>query len=391
MSSPLDALRPVQAVIDLDRLRANYRALAAFSPVPLMPVLKADAYGHGAPEVARALVELGARLLAVAYVEEAVELRRAGIEVPLVVLAGFSADQVPVLLEHRLTPVVSSPDTLGALLAWPGARGLATHVKVDTGMGRLGFAPADLVQAARNLREGGLVVEGLMTHLASADQDPVFTHLQLDRFEAALSDLTRTGLRPQWIHAANSAGLAFLRPSHTLARPGLLLYGLRPRPLAPKVEVKPVMTVWARIALVREVGVGTPISYGGLFVSSRRSRIATVPIGYADGVPRTRAMAERGRFQVAGRPAPVAGTVCMDLTTLDVTELPEARAGEPAILFGDAPTAWDVAEAADGNAWAALTNVSARVPRVYTEAGRVVAVKSKFLAAELPRHQGREP
>ncbi|HLA79803.1 MAG TPA: alanine racemase [Vicinamibacteria bacterium] len=390
MNNSLDALRPAQAVVDLDRLRANYRALAAFSPVPLMPVLKADAYGHGAREVARALVELGAPLLAVAYVEEAVELRRAGIATPIVVLAGFAAGQVPVLVEHRLTPVVSTPDQLRAVLACPEPRRLAAHIKVDTGMGRLGFAPAELPQVAGDLQEAGLVVEGLMTHLARADEDAAFTHLQLDRFDAAVSDLARTGLRPKWTHAANSAGLAFLRPSHTLARPGLLLYGLRPRPLTPEVEVQPVMTVSARIALVKEVEPGTPISYGGRFVTARPSRIATVPIGYADGVPRTPAMAERGSFRVGGRRVPVAGTVCMDLTTLDVTSLPQVRAGEPAVLLGDAPTAWEVAEAAGTNAWAALTGIGARVPRVYVEAGRVVAVASKFLPDPPPRDQGHQ-
>jgi len=377
----LDGLRPVRAVVDLDRLRANYRALAAFSSVPLMPVVKADAYGHGARQVGRALVAAGAPFLAVAYVEEAADLRRAGIEVPLVVLAGFWPGQTPAVVEHRLTPVISTPSSLEALLACPEARGLACQVKVDTGMGRLGFAPPDLVAVAQRLHDGGFLVEGLMTHLACADEDPAFTHLQLDRFDAAVSDLDRQGLRPRWIHAANSAGLAFLRPTHTLARPGLLLYGLRPRPLGPQVEVRPVMTVSARIALVKEVDAGTPISYGGRFVTSRRSRIATVPMGYADGVPRTRAMAESGAFVVGGRRSPVAGTVCMDLTTLDVTDLAQVRAGDEAIFFGDAPTAWEVAERAGSNAWEVPTRTGARVPRVYLDDGRVVAVESRFVTA----------
>ncbi len=390
VNSVLDALRPVQAVVDLARLRANYRAVAAFSALPLMPVVKADAYGHGAREVARALAGLGAPLLAVAYAEEAVDLRRAGIAVPIVVLAGFTPGQVPVLIEHRLTPVVSTPATLAALLARPEARGLPVHVKADTGMGRLGFSPADFTRAARQLQDAGLPVDGLMTHLACADEDPVFTRLQLDRFDAAVSDLAGKGVRPRWIHAANSAGLAFLRPTHTLARPGLLLYGLRPRPLSPEVPVRPVLTVSARIALVKEVGAGTPISYGGRFVASGPARVATVPMGYADGVPRTRAMAENGAFLVGGRRAPLAGTVCMDLTTLDVTELAQVRAGEEAILLGDAPTAWEVADWAGSNAWEVLAGIGARVPRVYVDSGRVVAVESKFLQDSPARHQGHE-
>jgi alanine racemase len=141
------------------------------------------------------------------------------------------------------------------------------------------------------------------------------------------------------------------------------------------------MTVSARIALVKEVDAGTPISYGGRFVTCRRSRIATVPMGYADGVPRTRAMAESGAFVVGGRRSPVAGTVCMDLTTLDVTDLAQVRAGDEAVFFGDAPTAWEVAERAGSNAWEVPTRTGARVPRVYLDDGRVVAVESRFVTA----------
>jgi alanine racemase len=217
-----------------------------------------------------------------------------------------------------------------------------------------------------------------MTQLACADEDESATTRQLDLFDQVAGRLARRGVRPRWIHAANSAGLAFLRPSHTLARPGLLLYGLRPRPLAPAVDVRPVMTLRAALSFIKEVPTGTAVSYGGRWVAQRPSRIATVPLGYADGVPRTAAMARSGRLSVNGVRAPVAGTVCMDLTMIDVTDDAEIREGDEAVLFGDDPTAWDVAEWAGTNAWDVLTRVGSRVPRVYTAGGRFVAVESHF-------------
>jgi alanine racemase len=176
--------------------------------------------------------------------------------------------------------------------------------------------------------------------------------------------------------------LAFLRPSHTLVRPGLLVYGVRPRPLSPDVQVRPVMTVSARVELVKQVPAGTPVSYGGRFVAARPSRIATLPIGYADGVPRTRAMAEKGSFLIRGRRAPVAGTVCMDLTMADVTDLPDAACGDEAVLLGDEPDAWELAERAQTNAWQVLTAIGQRVPRVYVDGDERVGIESRDLSVE---------
>jgi alanine racemase len=381
LAAVLEGLRPARATVDLDRLAANYRAVESLVPVPLMPVVKADAYGHGAGRVGRHLEGLGVERLAVAYVEEALSLRAAGVSVPIVVLAGFGQGQAKLLREQGLVPVVSTPRTLEwTLQTARGSRApLPVHVKVDTGMTRLGFAPPQFDQAVSRLAESGHVeVEGVMTHLASADEDEPATRRQLDLFDECVARLAKRGLRPRLVHAANSAGLAFPRATHTLARPGLLLYGARPRPLCPPVSVRPVMTVSADVALVKDVPEGTAVSYGGRWVSPRPSRIATVPIGYADGVPRTDAMREQGRMVVRGRRSPVVGTVCMDLTMLDVTDRPEVVEGDEAVLFGDDPTAWDVAERAGTNAYAVLTGVGARVPRVYVQGGRVVGVESRF-------------
>ena len=377
----LDGLRPARATVDLDRLAANYRAVRAAAHIPIMPVVKADAYGHGAARVGRHLEGLGAERLAVAYLEEAVALRAAGVRVAIVVLAGFGQGQAKLLREHALTPVVSTPRMLEWILE--AARGsrppLPVHLKVDTGMTRLGFTSAQFEEAAARLAESRDVeVEGVMTHLASADEEESVTARQLDLFDECVARLAKRGIRPPLVHAANSAGLAFVRPTHTLARPGLLLYGVRPRPLGPEISVRPVMTVSADIALLKDVPAGTAVSYGGRWVAPRPSRIATVPLGYADGVPRTDRMREDGRMLVRGRRTPVVGTVCMDLTMLDVTDRPEVAEGEEAVLFGDDPTAWDVADRAGTNGWEVLTSVGSRVPRVYVEGGRVVGVESRF-------------
>jgi alanine racemase len=383
---PQDALarlRPARARIDLSRLASNYRALRAYARRPLMPVVKADAYGHGAAQVAARLLAAGAERLAVAYPEEGIALRRGGIAAPVLVLAGFADAQLAPLVEAGLTPVVSTPATLASVLALAAQAGprFAVHLKLDTGMSRLGFPLEAFLDAARRLAGSRrLELEGVMTHLARADEDRDATLRQLDRFDAGVEALAREGLRPPLVHAANSAGLAFLRETHTLARPGLLIYGVRPRPLSPAVEVRSVMSLSADVSLVKEVPAGAAVSYGGRYVTERPSRIASIPIGYADGVPRTRAMAEGGAFALRGERARVAGTVCMDLTMADVSALHGVAAGDEATLLGDAPAAdaWELADRAGTNAWQVLTAVGPRVPRVYLEDGRVVAVESRY-------------
>jgi alanine racemase len=378
----LDQLRAGWARVDLTRLAENYRAVTARVSVPLMPVVKADAYGHGAARVTRWLEALGAPLFAVAYPEEGVALRKAGVRAPIVVMAGFGPGQEALLAPHDLTAVVSTAQTLTGVMAAARdlARPLSVHVKVDTGMTRLGFLPGELAAVVeRLLGTGRIEIMGLMTHLATADEDADFAREQLDRFDETILDLARRGVRPKWIHAASSAGLCYLRPTHTLARPGLLLYGLRPRPLAPDIAVQPVMSLRAGISALKEIDVGTTVSYGRRWLATRRSRIATLPLGYADGVPRTQAMEQRGQLSIRGRRVPVAGPVCMDLTMLDVTDHPDVADGDEAIVFGEDPTAWEVADWAGTTVWQVLTGVGPRVPRVYVENGALVGIESPYL------------
>ncbi|MEO8499660.1 MAG: alanine racemase [Vicinamibacteria bacterium] len=368
---------PATAWVSLDRIRDNFKALRSHAGArSVIPVLKANAYGHGAIAVARALDPLGITMFAVAYVDEAIALRQAGIETPVLVLTGFSPDQLDSLFRFRLTPVISTPEQLAAIEALPHDEDrphLAVHVKVDTGMSRLGFSIREIEPAIHRLEDAERIrIEGLMTHLAVADENEIATARQLDRFDEAIVRLETLGVRPPLIHAANSAGMASMRGTHTAVRPGLLLYGVSPRPLSPHIEVRPAMELRARVALVKTVVAGTPVSYGGWFVAKEETRIATINAGYADGIPRTDLMRTQGVLRHGTEPLPVAGTVCMDLTTLDATGAPSLRAGDEVTIFGDTPTAWDIAEWAGTNAWQVLTGVGPRVPRRYVLGGDIV-------------------
>jgi alanine racemase len=361
---------PATAWVDLDRIRDNYRAIRTYAGSRAMiPVLKANAYGHGAEAVARALEPLGAAMFAVAYVDEAIALRQAGISTPLLVLTGFAPEQLQDIPRFDLTPVVSTGAQLRALERLERAEDrppLRVHVKVDTGMSRLGFSVREIETAIHRIEDAeGIHVEGLMTHLASADEDPEATARQLDEFEEAIARVETLGVRPNLVHAANSAGMLSLRESHTAVRPGLLLYGVKPRPLSPETAVRPAMEFRVRVAQVKTIAAGTAVSYGGRFVAAAETRIATLCAGYADGIPRTDRMRQEGSLRRGRTALPVAGTVCMDLTMVDATAAPDLKAGDEVTVMGDAPSAWDLADWAGTNAWQILTGVGGRVPRRY--------------------------
>jgi alanine racemase len=372
--------RSARATVDLRRLESNFDALRRFAPIPLMPVVKADAYGHGAPRVAQTLVASGAERVAVTFVEEAVHLRQCGIDREIVVLAGFETSQLEALWNWRLTPVISTARMAREIAAGAARLGpLDVHLKVDVGMTRLGFTPRDIVEAAVFLSsQTDVRIAGVMTHLTASDEDGPTTVIQLDVFDGVVADLARQGIRPQWVHAANSAALGDVRPTHTLARPGLLLYGQRPGPRAPAIDVRPVMSVSAGILRLFDIPAGVGVSYGSRFVTARPSRIASIPLGYADGVPRTQEMSREGWFLARGQRAPVAGVVCMDFTMVDVTDIPEAQEGDSVVLFGDGPTAHDLASWAGTTVWQVLTAVGSRLPRVYVRDGEVVGMQSRY-------------
>ena len=390
MTAAVASLRPTTAHVDLGALRHNLgqvRRLAGDREV--IAIVKADAYGHGAVPVARALAAGGVTRFGVALVEEGRALREAGLRGEILVLGGFVEDQAAEIVELGLTATIFHAGHADALneAARRAGRAAPVHVKIDTGMGRLGFSPDAAPDAVAALaRSAFLRLEGLMTHFADADlADPAYAREQVARFDAVAETVRRAGVHIPIRHAANSAAVmaasswrsAMGGPLYDAVRPGLMLYGARPGPaVGAGVDLRPVLSLTTRILLLKRVPPGTPISYGRTFVTRRESLIAVLPIGYADGYPR--ALSNAGRVLVRGRGAPVVGRVCMDLTMVDVTDVPGAAEGDEAVVIGAqgaaAITVEEVAAGAGTIAYEILCGIGPRVPRRYLDAasaGRV--------------------
>ncbi|MET0793597.1 MAG: alanine racemase [Polyangiaceae bacterium] len=376
---PSDAVRPTRAEVNLAHLRHNLRFIQrAAGGAAVWAVLKADGYGHGAKAVARTLERAGANGICVALLEEGIELREAGIQVPILITGGHYGRAWGELLRHELTPVVHDPAQLEALVdevRFAGAEPIDIHVKVDTGMARLGIAPKDVAAMAKALHRAPEVrLQGLMTHFACADSsDPESMDHQLALFEQATAALRQEGIVPSLRHVANSAAiLKNPRACLDVVRPGIALFGVQPSAgVCP--ELRPVMRVRSEIVALRELPAGSPVGYGATFVTTRPSRIATVPVGYADGF--SRALSNRGSLLVRGKRAPVVGAISMDMTMLDVTEIGDVRVGDECVILGaqqgplgkDEITAGEIANLLGTIPWEVLTDISRRVPRFYRE------------------------
>jgi alanine racemase len=376
MSSPHG--RPTIAEVSLAALRGNCRqACEVVGPgVGVMAVVKADAYGHGAVPAARAFLEGGARALGVSTVAEGIELRHAEVAAPVVALGGAFPGEEDAAVAHDLGCAVWTIAAARALgtRARAAGRTAAVHVKVDTGMTRLGIDVADAHAFGMALRDvEGVVVAGVFSHFASADDvDTEAARRQIVRFREALAALAGAGVRPPHVHLANSAGVLSTPEAHfTMVRPGLMLYGYPPAPhLGRRAALRPAMRLRTAVTHVRRVAAGTPVGYGGTWVAARPSRIAVLPIGYADGYHRL--ASNRGAALVRGRRAPIAGRVCMDHTMLDVTDVgDDVEAGEPVVLFGAQRgatlLAGEVAGWSETIPYEVLTAVGKRVPRVHVE------------------------
>ncbi|HYG81679.1 MAG TPA: alanine racemase [Pyrinomonadaceae bacterium] len=372
--------RPTWALIDLDALASNFRWVRGrVAPgVRVMAVLKANAYGHGAARCARRLAAEGADWFGVALPEEGVELRRAGVAQPVLSLGGFWEGQERLCLGERIVPVVYRLDMVEALDRAAGEAGTVAdvHLKVDTGMGRLGVRYDELGQFADALRPFRNVrVDGVMTHFAAAD-DPdqnCFTDEQVARFRRAVELLRERGHNPTYEDLANSAGM-FAHPAGwgNMVRPGGVLYGLWRDILPPAPEpppLLPVMSLRTRVTLVKRVHPGETLGYGCTFEASRETTVATLPIGYNDGY--VRALSNRGRAVVRGQYAPVVGRISMDLTLVDVTDVPGVQSGDTVTLIGAdgglSVPAEDIARTAGTLSYEITCGISARVPRVYKE------------------------
>jgi len=337
----------------------------------VLAVVKADAYGHGAVPAARAFREAGAWGLGVSSVAEGMELRRSTVAGPIVVLGGLFAGDERDVVAHELAVAVWDPERARSLAdaARAAGRKVPVHVKVDTGMTRLGLDAGAVREFGELIRTlGGLEVAGVFSHFASADAvDTAEARAQTARFERAVAALAVAGIRPPLVHLANSAAVLSAPAAHfTLVRPGIMLYGYAPAPhLAARAAVVRAMRLRTAIAQTRRVAAGTPVSYAGTFVTTRPSTIATLPVGYADGYHRL--ASNRASVVVRGRRAPVAGRVCMDHTMIDVTDVPDARPGDPVVLFGDGIGADELAGWCETIPYEMLTAVGRRVPRVHVE------------------------
>lgn len=384
-AAPADAVRPTRAEVNLAALRHNLRVIGRHAGAArVWPVLKADGYGHGAPAVARTLERAGADGFCVALLEEAVELREAGIRAPLLVMGGYYGGAYEEIVARRIVPVVYDTGHVEGLARAARAEGATVdvHLKVDTGMARLGVRPSALDAFANVLAENPNVrVVGLMTHLASADAaDAGDTAEQLRRFEVATATLAKRGILPAVRHAANSAALLRGQGLYDAVRPGLAVFGVAPRSVsggssgeAFSQELRPTMRVRTEVIDVRSIDEGETVGYGGLFRARRPTRVATVPMGYADGL--SRQLSNRGALLVRGKRAPIIGAVSMDMSMIDVTDVPGASLRDEVVVLGpqegalgkDAISADEIAEHVGSIPWEILTAISRRVPRFYRE------------------------
>lgn len=370
--------RPTWAEIDLDALAFNMHSVRRFvgENIDCMAVVKADAYGHGAIECARRLEAEGTSIFAVATLEEGIELRDAGITNTILVLGGLWPGQTPLFLDHHLTPVLFTLEQAEEMNAAAAERGrqMNIHIKIDTGMGRVGFRWDGFAEVAERLSKlTSLNIDGMMSHFAVADDLAAndFTNTQLSRFDEAVKIAASLGTHPTYIDMANSPGAV----AHSNARLGLVrlggvLYGLGGDVLPAGIDVpklKPVMSLRSRIAMIKTVSNGESIGYGRTFIAERDSVIATVPIGYHDGL--SRALSNKGRFIINGKFAPVVGGVSMDWTTVDVTDIPKASVGDLVTIIGKEHEceikAEDHAKLTDTISYEITCGIGPRVPRIY--------------------------
>jgi alanine racemase len=379
------ATRPTWAQVSLENLRYNFGVVQRHigAGVTVCAVVKADAYGHGATECARALEEEGARWMGVTSLDEAIPLREAGIRTRILLMTGFWRGEEEEIIRLQLTPTVWEPgqvELLEKAAAGLGLPRLSVHLKVDTGMGRLGVDPEDLYQVASALKSSPhLLLEGLSTHLASSEVlDAPSVNDQLQKFEQVRNLLRNEGYDPPLVHVANTGAVISKRESwNTMVRPGIALYGYHlPFERAGRevsgsklrLGVNPVLTWKTRILSLRDVRANQALGYGGTYVTKAPARIAVLPVGYADGL--NRALSSRGRVIVREHYAPIVGRISMDLTLADVTGLPGVSVGDEVILLGAldglSVDAREHAELANTNVYEILCAISKRVPRKYS-------------------------
>ncbi len=371
--------RPTNAEIDLSALKHNYQLIRSSIPrrTEILAVVKADAYGHGFMDISRELEILGVNAFGVAFLAEGIQLRKSGSDKPILLLGGVYPGQERKCIGFNLSTIVFTIEQAQDLNQAAGKlfRKAQIHLKVDTGMGRLGVPYNEVPRFLVELKKlPNIALEGLISHFASADEldesGQYFTRLQGERFAWALAEIRKAGFNPRYIHIANSAA-ALLRdiPDCNLIRPGITMYGALPSAdFQGKLDLKPVMRLKSRIAMLKWLEPGSTVSYARRFTAGQRTLIASVPVGYADGYPR--ALTNKGEVLVRGQRAKVAGTVCMDWLMLDVTGIEGVAVGDTVTLMGSDDDG-NCIHAEEVAAWAGtipyeiFCGISKRVPRVY--------------------------
>lgn len=368
--------RPTWAEIDLGAIAYNYKQVKRKigKDISVMAVVKANAYGHGTVEVSQVLEGLGVGYLGVATMDEAVRLRDHGIKTPILVLGSILPDEVKAAIEKDVTLTLASDELLDAIRSEikrhrPGVR-IKVHIKVDTGMGRIGIWHEEALNFIKNLaQDRSVVAEGIYTHFSSAGRDDFFTHYQIESLEKLIEKLDGFDIRIPLRHSANSIATVDFKRSHlNLVRPGLIIYGMYPKYTFPKlIKLKPAMALKTRIVYIKDTPPGRSISYGRTYITEKHTRIATLPVGYADGY--CRGLSNKGYVLVRGKKAPVIGKVTMDQTMIDVGHIRRASIGDEVVLIGrqgrEEIRTEKLARTAGTIAYEVVCGISNRVPRVY--------------------------
>lgn len=375
------------AEIELDNIAHNVREIRKITNrrTEIMGVVKADAYGHGVWGVTKTLLDSGVDRLAVSMLDEAIQLRKNGIGVPILILGYTDPSRADDVIINEVTQTVFSHELAQALskAAVKHGKSIKVHIKIDTGMTRVGFMPG--YSAVKNVIEisklPGLVIEGLFTHFATADEkDRSYTYMQFEKFMSICNELSRIGIHIPVKHVCNSAAIIEYPEMHLdLVRPGIILYGMFPSQDVDKkkIELKPAMALKANITMVKDVEEQTSISYGRIYTTQRGSKIATIPIGYADGY--TRLLSQKGIVLINGQKIPIVGRICMDQCMADITDLvAPVKVGDEVVLFGkqgdNEISVEDIAEAIGTISYEILCIIGKRIPRVYIKDGSICDV-----------------
>lgn len=365
-------MRDTYLEIDLKAVSDNIKKIKEYikGKAEIAPVIKADAYGEGAVQFKKILEENNINTIAVAITDEAITLRNSGFTQEILILNELTESELEDIVNYNLTPRISVLEVAQKLnqIANDANKTVNIHIEIDTGMGRSGIKPTEAEEYTKQLQDlKNLKIEGIFTHFASADTNPEFTDLQITAFNNTVKKLEKQGISFKYIHSSASSGILnnFNKTNENLIRPGILIYGYMPNEnFKNKIDIKPTATLKSKVVFVKNVEKGMPISYGGTYITGRDSKIATIPIGYADGIRRS--LSNKGRVYINGKYAPIIGLVCMDSFMVDVTDIPNIKVGDEVIIWDNKNiTLEEIANLCDTINYEILCTIGKRVQRRY--------------------------